>query len=52
MKMKRIFFIAGGSGITPIYQTIAEIIKMKTKLTHEVYGGEYAIKENSVSYQN
>lgn len=29
MKKKRIFFIAGGSGITPCYQTIKEIIKMR-----------------------
>ena len=28
MKKDRIFFIAGGSGITPIYQTIREIAKM------------------------
>lgn len=28
MKKKKIFFIAGGSGITPCYQTIMEIIKM------------------------
>lgn len=28
MKKKRIFFIAGGSGITPCYQTIREIAKM------------------------
>jgi nitrate reductase (NAD(P)H) len=27
-KAKKIFFIAGGSGITPCYQTIAEIIAM------------------------
>lgn len=26
---KRMFFIAGGSGITPCYQIINEIIKMK-----------------------
>jgi nitrate reductase (NAD(P)H) len=26
---KRIFFIAGGSGITPCYQIIKEIINMK-----------------------
>jgi NAD(P)H-flavin reductase len=26
---KRIFFIAGGSGITPCYQIIKEIIMMK-----------------------
>jgi NAD(P)H-flavin reductase len=28
MQKKRIFFMAGGSGITPIYQTIQEILKM------------------------
>lgn len=28
-KAKRLFFVAGGSGITPCYQTIAEIIAMK-----------------------
>ena len=28
MPKKRIFFIAGGSGITPCYQTICEICKM------------------------
>lgn len=28
MKKKRIFFIAGGSGITPCYQTICEIMNM------------------------
>lgn len=28
-KAKRIFFIAGGSGITPCYQTIIEIAAMK-----------------------
>ena len=29
MKKKRLFFIAGGSGVTPCYQTIKEIINMK-----------------------
>lgn len=28
-KAKRIYFIAGGSGITPCYQTITEIADMK-----------------------
>lgn len=28
LKKKRIFFVAGGSGITPCYQTIIEILKM------------------------
>jgi NAD(P)H-flavin reductase len=28
-KAKRIFFIAGGSGITPCYQIIKEIVNMK-----------------------
>jgi ferredoxin-NADP reductase len=28
-KFNRIFFIAGGSGITPVYQTITEIAKIK-----------------------
>jgi NAD(P)H-flavin reductase len=28
-RIKRIFFVAGGSGITPCYQTITEIIAMK-----------------------
>ena len=29
MRMKKIFFVAGGTGITPCYQTIREIINMK-----------------------
>jgi ferredoxin-NADP reductase len=28
-KIQRIYFIAGGTGITPCYQTITEIIGMK-----------------------
>lgn len=28
-KSKRILFVAGGSGITPCYQTIQEIVSMK-----------------------
>jgi NAD(P)H-flavin reductase len=31
MKKKRIFFVAGGSGITPCYQTIQEIFQMKNE---------------------
>jgi NAD(P)H-flavin reductase len=31
MKKSRIFFIAGGSGITPCYQTIREILQMKNE---------------------
>ena len=29
--MQKIFFVAGGSGITPIYQTIQEIAAMKAE---------------------
>jgi ferredoxin-NADP reductase len=29
MNVKRIFFIAGGSGITPIFQALSEIANMK-----------------------
>ena len=31
-KVKRVFFIAGGSGITPIFQVLMELARMKEPL--------------------